>query len=462
MTSSMATEFDFEDFSSQDELCKKDSIMKTAWIRVSRVNYTGQNKDVIEEYTVDRIKCILKEWSKSTRMDYFLIDHVPDDDDPNEHCHFAIRFYSPTRFSVIKNKFPFGNIQLANKIKNCVRYLVHADHPEKKPYAWSDIITNADLTRFKVQSRSQQEISLQRILERIESGEVTRYNYHLHIPIDLYAKNERVITSAFSHKESSLTYSPHREIKVIYLYGKSRIGKSRFAYDYAKALYPGEEPANSSAKNDPLQDYRGQKVFIWNEFRDTHMAYSDLLSFIDPHYRSSGKSRYHNKPFLGDVIIFTSTQAIDFLYKNVPTNDGMAELRNRITEYHEFVEDKVNIYLGDGKNHFVLFRSHLNPYYGMASTSLSDNEESFNYSVYEKLGLTLSKPSPSSPVNLPSPLPSLSEALVKHHRAVDAGNWYESADGKRYLADKEAMYAALGDSGVKKTGLDCFGGGLNV
>lgn len=452
----MPAEISFEDFSDQDELCKKDTVMKTAWIRVSRVNYTGENKDVIEEYTVDRIKGILKEWSKSTHMDYFLMEHVPDDGDPNDHSHFAIRFYSPTRFSVIKNKFPFGNIQPAKSIKKCVRYLIHADHPEKKQYEWADVITNADLTPFKVQSRAQQEISLQRIFEKIVSGEITPYNYHSTIPIDLYAKNERVIQSAFNHKISSLTSSPHRKIKVIYFYGRSRIGKSRFAYDYAKSLYPDEEPANSSAKNDPLQDYKGQKVLIWNEFRDTHMAYSDLLSFIDPHYRSSGKSRYHNKPFLGDVIIFTSTQAIDFLYKNVPTNDGMAELRNRITEYHEFVEDKVNVYLSDGKNHFVFYRYHMNPYYGMASTSLSDNEESFNCSVYDKLGLTLFEPPVSSPVVLPSPLPSLNEALVKHHRDVDAGNWYESDDGKRYLADKEAMYAALGDSGVKKTGLDRF------
>lgn len=432
----MSTEINFEDFSSEEELCKKNSGMKTAWIRVTRINHTGENKDIIEEYSVDRIKGILNEWSKTTRLDYFLKDHVPDDGDPNEHSHFVIHFYSSTKFSVIKNKFPFGNIQNAKSIKGCVRYLVHADHPEKIQYEWSDVITNADLTPFKVQSRYHQDIGLQRVFEKIESGEITRFNYHKHISIDLFAKNERVINSAFSHKESSLTCSPNRKIKVIYFYGRSRIGKSRFAYDYAKSLYPNEEPANSSAKNDPLQDYKGQKVLIWNEFRDTHMAYSDLLSFIDPHYRSSGKSRYHNKPFTGDVIIFTSTQKMDFLYKNVNTDDGNAELRNRITEYHEFVEDKIRIYFSNGKNHFIPFKEHLNPYYGMESTSLSDNEKSFNYEVYEKLGLTLFEP--SSSVTLSPPPPSLSEALEKHHREVNAKNWLESIDGKRYLTAKLA------------------------
>ena len=70
------------------------------------------------------------------------------------------------------------------------------------------------------------------------------------------------------------------------------------------------------------------------------------------------------------------------------------------------------------------------------SYPLSDNEKTFNYSVYEKLGLTLSEP--SSPITLSPPPPSLSDALEKHHREDNAVNWLESTDGKRYLAAKLA------------------------
>lgn len=387
----MSAEVDFEDFTSQDGLCARDSSMKTLMMRVSAVNHTGENKDDVVEYTLEWLVDTFVEWNKTFPMNYFIIAHTPDDGDPNLHFHVVASFFSPTHFSVVKNKFPFGNIQTAKSIRKAVQYLVHANHPEKVQYSWSDIVTNVtDLTAYQVKTRTQLAVSLQYVFNGIEKGEITPYNYQYTIPMDVYSQNERVIQAAFKHHSDSVTSNIHRPIKVIYIYGSSGIGKSRLAYDLAKSLYPDEEPALASAERDPLQDYKGQHVLIWGEFRSSHMKYSDLISFIDPHYRSSGSSRYRNKHFEGDLIIMASTQPLSTVYQGVQTSDNHRELRRRVQEYYQFVDDRVQVSFYDIRsNSYVQKYQFKNPYYGDTEDTLTKISESFDASVFERMGIKL-------------------------------------------------------------------------
>ncbi len=382
--------------SKKDSAVSKDPTMKTAFIRVTKVNKIGEDKNLVETFTEERIKDILNEWAFTAEIEYWFIDHIPDDEDPNDHFHIVIKFKNTTKFSVIKNKFPYGRIETAKNIKRAVQYLVHLNNPEKKQYSWDSVISNCgDLSPYKVLSRSQAEIHLQGIIEKIANGEITPNNYQEKIPVDIYAKYSQAIKNAFQHTADKIISDINREIKVIYIYGRSGIGKTTYAKAYCKAVHPDEEPCISSSGNDSLQDYKWQKALILDDFRDSHFKYSDLIKFLDPHTRSSGKSRYVNKHFLGDLIILTSTQALDMIYKGCEnTTENMKELRRRITEYHEFKDSKIVIYLYAGNNKYIMFKQFNNPYYGWDEQQAA--KAKFDYKVYDQLGVQLEDPTPAT------------------------------------------------------------------
>ena len=106
-------------------------------------------------------------------------------------------------FDVIKNRFPYGNIESAKNLKATVQYLIHLNDESKVQYKWDDIITNCiDMTPYKVQSNFQQEITIKSIMERIDKGEIKEYNQFEMIPIELWAKYKTRIENALIYYRS--------------------------------------------------------------------------------------------------------------------------------------------------------------------------------------------------------------------------------------------------------------------
>lgn len=422
------------------------SSMKTAFIRVTKVNMTGDNKDIPYVFTQESIKETLDEWAFSAGIRYWFIEHTADQDDPNDHFHIVIKFRNPTSFETVKNKFPFGDIENAKNIKRAVQYLVHANDSNKKQYPWEAIVTNAgDLTPFKVKSRSQQDVVLQNILERIESGELTKYNYEYAIPFDVYTKNKTVIENAFQLAIDRLA-KYDRDVTVLYFYGASGIGKTAFAKMYFDSL--GYAYCKSSSDNDTIQDYKGEPGLLLDDFRDTQWKFDNLLKFLDPHTRSSGKSRYHNKIFVGDLIIITSTVHRDFLYKDI-TMENLKQLRRRIPQFFEFHEDFVYVYIyNEAADKYYFMRRFANPVTPLKEATVA-SPKCFDSTPFENMGIELFDcPSDVSKNALPSdPEPASS-------------NWLDSKDGRAWTEAKRMIKERKDESiNDAKHGLSLFDGG---
>lgn len=321
---------------------------RNAFIRVSAENDTTDNGLVI--YTSTDVENILKEWSDSAQIIYYFIEHSADEEISRSHFHILIRFKSPTPFDNIKSKFPYGDIENARNSKNCIQYMVHLNDTSKKSYPWESIHTN-DLNTdwYKVQSQARQEITLQSILDRIVSGEIRQYNQVEHIPPELWTKYRTRITNGFDYYTEKVCMDKDRDITTIYFSGSTGLGKTTFAKQYCELR--GLSYCISSASNDPLQDYKGEDVLILDDFRgdakrgDKHRTFEfhDFLKLLDPHTRSTGKSRYHNKAFLGDLIIITSTRPLYDLYYDLPAEDKQ-QLYRRISQQYQFTIDKIYIY----------------------------------------------------------------------------------------------------------------------
>lgn len=312
---------------------------RTAFIRVTGVNNTEKGQIVYEKEDIGRI---LSDWSESTVITYWFIEHMADEEVSTTHYHIVIKFKNPMPFDAIKSKFPYGNIESARNIKATVQYLVHYNDKSKVQYDWADIVTNCvDITPYKIQSSSQQEITIQKIMEEIDKGIIREYNQFISIPIELWSKHKTRIENALTYYRERICMDKNREINVIFLSGETGSGKTTFAKQYCESVK--KSFCVSSSSNDPMQDYKGEDVLILDDLRDSDYKFTDLLKILDNHTKSTVKSRYHNKAFIGDTIIITSYKPLTDWYYDVPS-ESKHQLYRRIKQMHKFTDEKIFAY----------------------------------------------------------------------------------------------------------------------
>lgn len=319
---------------------------KTAFIRVTCSNNT---KDGIVVYAKSDIDKILVDWSKSANITYWFIEHESDEEVSLTHWHIVLKFGSPTPFDNIKAKFPYGDIESAKNVKSCIQYLVHLNDKSKVQYQWEAIRTNcADMTPYKILSNSQQEITIQGIMERIDKGEIREYNQFIMIPIELWAKHKTRIENGLTYYRERVCMDKDRAINVVFMSGETGMGKTTFAKQYCESA--NKSYCVSSSSNDPMQDYKGEDVLILDDLRDSDYKFTDLLKILDNHTKSTMKSRYHNKAFIGDTIVITSYKPLNDWYFDV-AKENKEQLYRRIKTNYKFYADKIEIYEYDERKH---------------------------------------------------------------------------------------------------------------
>lgn len=318
----------------------KDTQMRNAFIRLSIGNTPEKDKNDSVSWTVEKIKDVLDWWAFECGLTYWFIKHNPDEDDSNPHFHIVIRFRTNSRFSTIQGKFPGCHIEpIKSTIKKSVQYLVHLNDPSKRAYEWEDVITNGgDLSAFKVQSRDQQAVALQRVFDLIESGEITKHNVEKKVPVALFSYNRNIIENALDHHRMCMFGGANRDIRVVFFEGvHGGEGKSEFVKGFCE--HQNLTYFASSGSRDPLQDYNDEDVLILDDVRDSVFKFHDLIKMLDNYTQSAIGSRYHNKLFTGQVIAITSNQPLLEWYPGI--DDDKHPLYRRITDLYRFNQGRI-------------------------------------------------------------------------------------------------------------------------
>lgn len=329
---------------------KGDKKMKTAFIRVSAENNTAQNGLI--SYNFSDILQVLKEWGESCRFLYYAIEHNGEPGDENKHYHIVLNFGStPAHFSTIKNKFPYGKIEPARSIKNCVQYLVHLNDLSKRAYEWDAVATNDPaIEKYKVMPHQTLDLKTKQYIDRIMSGEIREYNFADSIEPEVFCKRKAHLLNALELYRMKVAQDKSRKIEVYVLQGGTGTGKTTFVKNLCEKR--GLSLCISSGSNDPWQDYKGEDVMLLDELRSDVFSLADLLKILDNHTKSTSRSRYSNKLFLGRFVFITTNEEWQDWYKFAERESVLALMRRakhlyRFTRLAEQYTSRVEIFEWD-------------------------------------------------------------------------------------------------------------------
>jgi len=213
-----------------------------------------------------------------------------------------------------------------------VQYLIHKNDPDKFQYPLSAIKSSYDVSEDLAGTSSGLPAWF---------GQFDQMDLHMHykwieghVP-NIFTANKytRAVNERYSLYLKSKDGS-ERDMKVVFIEGPARIGKSTFARWFAKSRNLSYYQTGSS--NDPMDGYSGQQVLILDDLRDNVFGLTDLLKILDNHGGSLIKSRYNNKSFTGQYVIITSVKPLKAWYRGEDSKVGdepLSQLYGRITIY---------------------------------------------------------------------------------------------------------------------------------
>ena len=231
-----------------------------------------------------------------------MCDEVGEQGTPHTHLYL----YSPNAilFTTLQNRFMGAHIEMAkgshqanrDYIRKEGRWLDDGKHETNLPETFEE---SGDLPpeRDKRQSVSSE------ILEMISSGAsnaeiLMQFPSAMNRLQHIEATRQTLLENRFR--------SQWRDLQVTYLWGKTGVGKTRSIME----LYGYENVFHVTNYAHPFDDYRGQDVILFDEFRSS-LPIADMLKFLDG-YPLMLPCRYSNK-----VACFTKV----FLVSNIPLSD---------------------------------------------------------------------------------------------------------------------------------------------
>lgn len=219
------------------------------------------------------------------------------------HVHFYVQFKNPLKLSIKKLCGARADKCNAKPIE-CIEYVKKEKDPEKR----GTIIFEEDKTEpwgmeEKIEGEKGEELKYEDAL-LMDNEELGKLPFSQMKNIEeLIRRNDAKLTGAKLHKK----------VKVLYLYGKSGVGKSI----YAKWLFRNEVFDTLKCKDGFWSGTSSYEVkcALYDDFRDMHMEPSEFINFIDSDIHNMN-IKYGNYQNRYKYIIITSIQPPAQLYAN--------------------------------------------------------------------------------------------------------------------------------------------------
>ena len=206
------------------------------------------------------------------------------------------------------------------------------------PALMQQIENKVNLKQYKAQDGVN--FSIDELLNALYVGIMSKDEVEKHMTGAMYGRYRRQVEDVWRKRlhnqadewRKEMT-AQGRQVKVIWIYGASGVGKTRLARAYAEKL--GQSYYMTGSSRDLFQNYKGEHTLIIDELRPNVIPYQDLLRLLDPYgAQVMAPSRYMDKALACDVIIITTPyDPFTFYVANCinKSPDGVDQLMRRIT-----------------------------------------------------------------------------------------------------------------------------------
>lgn len=252
------------------------------------------------------IKNIIEEW-KSVRY-ACMSDEIGEEG--TYHTHIYIHFKNAVRFSTLKNKFPVAHIDMSKGTSQQNKEYVF------KEGKWKG--NKKEDTNLKESHWEFGELPLERQGERNDLNDLydmIKSGIDDYAILDdnprymLYLEHINKVRQILNEEKYKDTF---RDLQVTYIYGKTGTGKTRSVMEQ----YGYRNVFRVTDYMHPFDNYRGQDVIIFEEFRSS-LKIQDMLNYLDG-YPLELPCRYTNK-----IACYTKV----YMITNIPLNQQYTDIR---------------------------------------------------------------------------------------------------------------------------------------
>ncbi len=204
------------------------------------------------------------------------------------HIHFYLAFKDACRFSTLKNLFPWAHFEMAKGTSQQNRDYVFKEgkwaNDKKKETNLPD--THEEFGELPLERGQGYRSDIEDLYDMVKQGmsnfEILENSPQYLLNIDKVEKVRQIV------KEENYK-TVFRQLNVNYIYGHTGVGKTRGIME----MYGYENIFRITDYDHPFDNYKGQDVVIFEEFRNS-LKIQDMLNYLDG-YPLELPCRYSNK-----------------------------------------------------------------------------------------------------------------------------------------------------------------------
>lgn len=270
----------------------------------------------------DDLKAIL---AKFKNLDYWcMCDEIGEN--KTYHTHLFIYKSVPIAFKTVKNRFPSAHIDFCRGTCKENRDYVrkegkYADSLKAETNLRDTFEESGDMPNEQQGKRN----DLSKLYDCIKAGlsnfEILEENPEYMLQLDKIDKCRQII-KAESFKNT------FRHLDVYYYFGESDAGKTR----YVMEKYGYENVFRVTNYKYPFDDYQGQDIIVFEEFRSS-LPIKDMLNYLDG-YPINLPSRYNNKVACYTKVYLITNISLQMQYTNIQLEESetWAAFKRRINK----------------------------------------------------------------------------------------------------------------------------------